>query len=84
MKKATIAVAVALSVALMSGAALASGCPKVIKEGRDAAAKMTAGDPKVKGAVAKLDEAQKLHDAGKHAESLKTANDALAELGVKK
>ena len=84
MKKATIAVAVALSVALTSGAALASGCPKVIKEGRDAAAKMKADDPKVKGAVAKLDEAQKLHEAGKHAESMKTANDALAELGVKK
>jgi hypothetical protein len=84
MKKATVAAAVALSVALMSGSALASGCPKVVKEGRDAAAKMKADDPKVKAAVAKLDEAQKLHDAGKHAESMKTANDALAELGVKK
>jgi hypothetical protein len=84
MKKATVAVAVALSVALMGGSALASSCPKVIKEGRDAAAKMKADDPKVKAAVAKLDEAQKLHDAGKHADSLKTANDALAELGVKK
>jgi len=84
MKKATTAVVIALSVVLMGGPALASGCPKVIKEGRDAAAKMNASDPKVKGAVAKLDDAQKLHDAGKHAESMKTANDALAELGVKK
>ena len=84
MKKTTMAVALALSVALVGGEALASGCPKVIKEGRDAAAKMDAKDAKVKGALAKLDEAQKLHDAGKHAESMKTANDALGELGVKK
>ena len=84
MKKVTTVVAVALSVALMGGPALASGCPKLIKEGRDAAAKMKADDPKVKAAVAKLDEAQKLHDSGKHADSMKTANDALAELGVKK
>ena len=84
MKKATTAVAIALSVALMGGPALASSCPKVIKEGRDAAAKMKADDPKVKAAVAKLDEAQKLHDAGKHADSLKMANEAAAELGVKK
>ena len=80
MKKATMAVVVALSVAFLSGSALASGCPKAIKEGRDAAAKMKADDPKVKAAVAKLDEAQKLHDAGKHADSLKSANDALAGL----
>ena len=31
-----------------------------------------------------LDEAQKLHEAGKHAESEKAANDALAMLGAKK
>ena len=56
----------------------------MIKQGRDAAAKMNAGDPKVKEAVAKLDVAQKLHDSGKHTESLKTANEALDILGVKK
>ena len=39
--------------------------------------------PKVKQATAKLDEAQKQHDGGKHADSLKTANEALALLGVK-
>jgi hypothetical protein len=56
----------------------------VIKQGREAAAKMKADDPKVKQAVAKLDEAQKLHDSGKHSESLKTADEALMLLGVKK
>ena len=39
--------------------------------------------PGMKGAVAKLNEAQKLHDGGKHAESLAKANEALADLGVK-
>ena len=84
MKKMFTAVAIAVSLALTSGVALASSCPKVIKQGREAAAKMKADDPKVKGAVAKLDEAQKMHDSGKHAESLAKANEALADLGAKK
>ena len=84
MKKAIIAMAVAVSIAFTGGMAMASSCPKIIKEGRDAASKMKADDPKVKGAVAKLDEAQKLHDGGKHSESMAKANEALADLGVKK
>jgi hypothetical protein len=68
---------------IMTVAALASSCPKVIKQGRDAAATMKKDDPKVKMALAKLDDAQKLHDSGKHAESLAKANEALADLGVK-
>jgi hypothetical protein len=84
MKKAMVAMAVAVSLVFTAGAAMASSCPKIIKEGRDAAAKMKADDPKVKGAVAKLDEAQKLHDGGKHTESMAKANEALADLGVKK
>jgi hypothetical protein len=84
MMKTLMVLAVAVSLALSTGVAFASSCPKVIKEGRDAAAKMKADDPKVKQATAKLDAAQKLHDAGKHADSLKTANEALALLGVKK
>lgn len=70
--------------ALGAGGALASNCPVAIKQGREAAAKLKADDPKVKQATAKLDEAQKLHDSGKHSDSLKTANEALAVLGVKK
>ena len=80
MKTAIVAMVVAVSVAFTGGLAMASSCPKVIKEGRDAAAKMKAGDPKVKAAVAKLNEAQKLHDGGKHAESLAKANEAVADL----
>jgi hypothetical protein len=80
MKSALVAMAVAVSLAVTGGVATASSCPKVIKEGRDAAAKMKADDPKVKAALAKLDEAQKLHDGGKHAESLAKANEAVADL----
>ncbi|TMQ18785.1 MAG: hypothetical protein E6K82_19825 [Candidatus Rokuibacteriota bacterium] len=84
MKKAIVAMAVAVSLAFTGGVAMANSCPKLIKEGRDAAAKMNADDPKVKGAVAKLDQAQTLHDSGKHQESMTKANEALADLGVKK
>jgi hypothetical protein len=83
MRKLLTVTAVALSLALTSGAAFASSCPKVIKQGREAAAKMDANDPKVKAALAKMDEAQGLHDGGKHADSLAKANEALADLGIK-
>ena len=84
MRKALIATVVAVSLAFTGGVALANSCPTLIKEGRDAAAKMKADDPKVKAAVAKLDQAQKLHDDGNHKDSMAKANEALADLGVKK
>ena len=84
MKKLMAITAVTVALAFTAGGAFASSCPKVIKEARDAAATMKMDDPKVKAAVAKLDEAQKLHDGGKHADSLKLANEAAADLGVTK
>ena len=80
MRKILTVTAVAVVVAFGAGSAFASSCPKVIKETRESAAKMKADDPKVKAVVAKLDEAQKLHDAGKHVDSLKLANEAAADL----
>ena len=80
MRKILTVTAVAVVVAFGAGSAFASSCPKVIKETRESAAKMKADDPKVKAVVAKLDEAQKLHDAGKRADSLKLANEAAADL----
>jgi hypothetical protein len=80
MRKLMAVTAVAVALAFTASAAFASSCPKVIKDSREAAAKMKADDPKVKAVVAKLDEAQKLHDGGKHAESLKLANEAAADL----
>ena len=82
MKK-LIAVTAMVTGLAFTGVAMASTCPLLIKQGKDAAAKMKADDPKVKEANAKLAEAQKLHDTGKHADSVKTANEALALLGVK-
>ena len=82
MKK-LIAVTAVVAGLAFSGVALASNCPVLIKQGKEAAAKMKADDPKVKDANAKLAEAQKLHDGGKHADSVKTATEALALLGVK-
>ena len=82
MKK-LIAITAVLTSLAFSGVAMASNCPVLIKQGKDAAAKMKADDPKVKDATAKLAEAQKLHDGGKHADSVKTATEALALLGVK-
>src|SRR5256712_11522137 len=84
MKNLMAITAVTVALAFTAGGAFASSCPKVIKEARDAAATMKMDDPKVKAAVAKLDEAQKLHDGGKHADSLKLANEAAADLSVKK
>ena len=80
MRKLMAVTAVTVALAFTAGGAFASSCPKVIKETRESAAKMKADDPKVKAVVVKLDEAQKLHDAGKHADSLKLANEAAADL----
>jgi hypothetical protein len=83
-KLVTAGAAIAAIVALAGSPAYAFKCPTMIKEGKEAAAKMTAGDPKVKSATAKLDEAQKLHSEGKHADSVKAAEEAHTMLGIKK
>ncbi len=84
MKKAIAVIAVAVGLVAANGMAFASTCPLLIKQGREALAKLKPDDPKAKQASAKLDEAQKLHDGGKHADSVKAGNEALEMLGVKK
>ena len=59
MKK-LIAIMSMVTALAFTGAAMASTCPLLIKQGKDAAAKMNADDPKVKEANTKLVEAQKL------------------------
>ena len=83
MKKLMTLCAALVIVALAGSPALAFKCPTLIKAGKEAAAKMKADDPKVKQAMAKLDEAQKLHSDGKHADSVKAAEEAHALLGIK-
>ena len=73
-----------LALTLVSSAASASMCPVLIKQGRDAAATMNPSDPTVKNAVATLARAAALPKAGKHADSMREANEALGMLGVKK
>ena len=68
-------------VALVAGPALAFQCPKLIGQINDAAGNRldnASYDAKMKAA-----EAQKLHSEGKHAESVKTAQEGLALLGIK-
>ena len=83
-KLVTACAAIAAIVALAGSPAYAFKCPTLIKEGKEAAAKMKADDPNVKQATAKLDEAQKLHSEGKHADSVKAAEEAHGLLGLKK
>lgn len=76
--------AIGAALSLGAGTALAFQCPTLIKQGRDAAAKMDAKDPKVKNALARLAKAEGLHKDGRHADSVKEANEALGMLGVEK
>jgi hypothetical protein len=73
---------VATFVAFAAGPVLASSCPKLISEINGAAGNRfdsTAYDARQKAA-----EADKLHKEGKHAESMKAAEEGLAKLGLKK
>jgi hypothetical protein len=79
MKK-LIAVSVVALVAIASPA-LAMQCPKLIKQINDTAGNRfdkTGQEARIAAATA-----AKLHAEGKHAESEKTAKDALTKLGVK-
>ena len=84
MKTLMAVTAVVVGLTFAAGTATANMCPTLIKQGRDAAAKMDANSDKVKKAVSMLDKAEALHKEGKHADSVKQANEALELLGVKK
>ncbi len=61
---------------------MASQCPLLIKQLSEAVGKMKADDAKVKQGKELIAEAQKLHDTGKHAESVAKADEAAKVLGV--
>ena len=75
-------IAIAL-LAFLAGPALAGQCPLLVKQLNEAVEKMKADDPKVTKAKPMIAEAQKLHEAGKHADAVKTAEEAATVLGVK-
>jgi hypothetical protein len=72
-----------VGLALMVSPALASQCPLLIKQLSQTVGKMKAEDPRVKQGTALIAEAQKLHDAGQHAESVAKAEEAAKVLGVR-
>lgn len=83
MKLNGIVIALGVSLAMASGAALAHSCPKVMKE-------IDAALPAAKLDAAKTSEVTKLradgetqHKAGKHDESMATLGKAKAILGIK-
>lgn len=76
-----LAVTVVLII-ILANTSLAFQCPLLIKQLTDAAATMNAREPKVKEGQALVAEAKKLHEAGKHAESIATAEKAAKVLGL--
>jgi hypothetical protein len=81
MKKLIALLATAVMIAAGAGVASARECPLLIKQLKDASAKET--DAKKKAEADKLiAQAQKQHEEGKHADSVKTADDAAKVLGV--
>jgi hypothetical protein len=69
-------------IAGLAGPASAYQCPLLIKQLNDAVAPMNAADPKVKQGKELIAEAKRLHEAGKHAEAIATAEKAARTLGV--
>jgi len=83
MKRTSLAVVLAASLAMASGAALAGSCPTVMKA-------IDAALPTAKLDAAKMSEVQKLraegeahHKAGKHDDSIAALNKAKSILGIK-
>jgi hypothetical protein len=76
-----LAIAGAL-VAVLAGPAAAFQCPLLVKQLNDAVEAMNANDPKVKEGRPLIAEAKRLHESGKHADAIATAEKAARVLGV--
>ncbi len=83
MKRTSLAVVLAASLAMASGAALAGGCPKEMKA-IDAALPTAKLDAAQMSEVTKLRaDGETLHKEGKHADSMATLGKAKSILGIK-
>ncbi len=80
MKKLVLVTVVAALVLAMGAPAFAFKCPSLIKQANDQIAKMDQNSAKAKKAKTLVEEADKLHKAGNHADSVKKAEEALAAL----
>ena len=78
-KRALVALAAALVLAVRAPA-YAFKCPGLIRQANEQMAKMDPNSEKVKKAKELVDEADRLHKAGNHADSVKKAEEALATL----
>lgn len=83
MKKLMAVIALVVAVAFVGVTLVEAGqCPLLIKQLKEGVAKVS--DSKKKADVEKMiAEAQKLHDTGKHAESVKKAEEAAKVAGIK-
>lgn len=77
-----LVIAVAL-LTLLAAPVMAGQCPLLIKQLNEAVGKMKPDDAMVKKAKPLIAEAQKLHDGGKHADSVKKCEEAAKILNVK-
>ena len=80
MKKLSLVALVAALVLTVGVPAYAFKCPSLIRQANEQMAKMDPNSDKVKKAKELVDEADKLHKAGSHADSVKKAEEALAAL----
>lgn len=80
MKKLAVFAMVAALVLAVGAPAYAFTCPALMKQANDQMAKMDQNSDKVKKAKALVEEADKLHKAGNHADSTKKAQEALTTL----
>ena len=80
MKKLALFAVVAALILAVGAPAYAFKCPSLIKQANEQMAKMDPNSDKVKQAKTMVEEADKLHKAGNHADSVKKAEEALAVL----
>ena len=80
MKKLVLVLVVATLVLAVGMPAYAFKCPSLIKQANDQIAKMDQNSDKATKAKALVEEADKLHKAGNHGDSVKKAEEALATL----
>jgi len=80
MKKHAFVAVVAILLVAVGVPAFANQCPTLIKQANDQIASMDQNSDKVKKAKELVAEADRLHKAGTHAESVAKAQEALAAL----
>ena len=82
MKTLMAVIAMAVALVFVAGQVEANQCPLLIKQLKEGVAKVS--DSKKKADIEKMvAEAQKLHEEGKHAESVKKAEEAAKAAGIK-